>query len=46
MEALTLDAVRRCMSAHAPMYAWLKPVYQQVAPCKLQRLWDLMWPCR
>jgi ubiquinone/menaquinone biosynthesis C-methylase UbiE len=40
VEAVTMDAVMRCMSAHLPMYSWRKPEYQYVALANLQRQWD------
>ena len=40
METLKLDAVRRCLSAHVPLYSWHQPVYQHAALLSLQRLWD------
>jgi SAM-dependent methyltransferase len=40
MEEITLDAVRRCMAAHVPLYAWRTPHYQHVVLSGLQRQWD------
>jgi SAM-dependent methyltransferase len=40
VEAVTIDAVTRCMSAHLPLYSWRKPEYQYVALANLQRHWD------
>jgi ubiquinone/menaquinone biosynthesis C-methylase UbiE len=40
MKEITVDAVRRCLAAHVPLYAWRKPVYQHVALRNLQRLWN------
>ncbi len=40
MEAITIDAVTRCMSAHVPLYSWHKPVYQHAALSSLRQLWD------
>jgi len=40
MEEITIDAVRRCLSAHLPLYAWRTPVYQHVVLNELQRLWN------
>jgi len=40
MEEITIDAVRRCLSAHLPLYAWRTPVYQHVVLSELQRLWN------
>jgi SAM-dependent methyltransferase len=40
VEALTIDAVARCMSAHLPLYSWRRPEYQYVALANLQRQWD------
>lgn len=40
MEPITVADVRRCLSAHLPIYSWRKPVYQYVALANLQKLWD------
>lgn len=40
VETITIDDVRRCMSAHVPLYAWREPGYQYVALANLQRQWD------
>lgn len=40
MQEITVDAVRRCLSAHLPVYAWRTPVYQHVMLSALQRLWN------
>jgi SAM-dependent methyltransferase len=40
VETVTIDAVRRCMSAHVPLYTWRKPGYQYLALANLQRHWD------
>ncbi|HXO65094.1 MAG TPA: class I SAM-dependent methyltransferase [Steroidobacteraceae bacterium] len=40
MEEITIDAVRRCLSAHVPLYSWRKPVYQHVVLRNLQLLWN------
>jgi SAM-dependent methyltransferase len=40
VEALTLQAVARCMSAHLPLYSWRKPEYQFVELANLQQQWD------
>lgn len=40
MEELTLEAVRHCLAAHVPMYAWRRPVYQYFMLKNLQCLWD------
>lgn len=40
MEDITVDAVRRCLSAHVPLYAWRTPHYQHVVLSTLQRQWD------
>ena len=37
---ITLESVARCMSAHVPMYAWRRPVYQHVMLQSLQQLWE------
>lgn len=40
MERFTLDDLTRCMSPHAPVYSWRKPIYQFVALSNLRRVWD------
>ena len=40
METITIEDVRRCMSAHVPLYSWRRPIYQHVALENLQQLWD------
>jgi SAM-dependent methyltransferase len=40
MQPITVSDVRRCFSAHLPLYSWRQPVYQYVALRNLQRLWD------
>lgn len=40
MEEITVEAVRRCLSAHVPLYSWRKPVYQHVALRNLQLMWN------
>jgi SAM-dependent methyltransferase len=40
MQEITVDAVRRCLSAHLPVYAWHTPTYQHVVLSALQRLWN------
>lgn len=40
MQEITIDAVRRCLAAHVPMYAWRTPFYQYVALHNLQRQWS------
>lgn len=40
MQEITIDAVRRCLAAHVPMYAWRSPFYQYVALRNLQRQWS------
>jgi len=39
MTTITLEDVRRCMSAHLTLYKWRKPRYQHVMLSSLQRLW-------
>jgi ubiquinone/menaquinone biosynthesis C-methylase UbiE len=40
MERITVDDVRRCMSAQVSLYSWHTPSYQHVALTNLQQLWD------
>ncbi|MGA8616150.1 MAG: class I SAM-dependent methyltransferase [Xanthobacteraceae bacterium] len=40
MQAITLEAVTRNLSAHIPLYAWRRPVYQYVMLSNLRRQWD------
>jgi ubiquinone/menaquinone biosynthesis C-methylase UbiE len=40
VDEVTPEAVRRCLSAHVPMYAWRTPAYQYLALRNLQRQWD------
>jgi ubiquinone/menaquinone biosynthesis C-methylase UbiE len=40
MEEITVAAVRRCLSAHLPVYSWRTPVYQHAVLSALQRLWN------
>lgn len=40
MQAITLEAVTRNLSAHIPLYAWRRPVYQYVMLSSLRRQWD------
>jgi ubiquinone/menaquinone biosynthesis C-methylase UbiE len=40
VETITVEAVRRCMAAHVPLYSWRKPTYQYVALATLQQHWD------
>ncbi len=40
MEMITVDEVKRCMSAHIPLYSWRLPIYQHVALTNLHLLWD------
>ena len=37
---ISVEAVRRCLSAHARLYSWRKPIYQYVALANLAHLWD------
>jgi ubiquinone/menaquinone biosynthesis C-methylase UbiE len=40
MEEITVEAVRRCLSGHVPLYSWRKPVYQYVVLRNLQLMWN------
>jgi SAM-dependent methyltransferase len=40
MKRITLEDVRRCMSAHVPLYSWRQPSYQYVALTALQQMWN------
>jgi ubiquinone/menaquinone biosynthesis C-methylase UbiE len=40
MQEITVDAVRRCLSAHVPLYSWRRPVYQYAVLSNLGRLWN------
>jgi len=40
MQELSVEAVRRSLAAHLPLYSWRTPVYQYVALRKLRELWD------
>jgi len=40
LQTISVDDVTRCMSAHAPLYARRRPIYQYVALTDLRRLWD------
>ena len=41
MQPITVEDVRRCLSAHLSVYSWRKPVYQYVALANLQKSWDV-----
>ncbi|MGJ0393640.1 MAG: class I SAM-dependent methyltransferase [Methylocystis sp.] len=40
MQAITLESVKRILSAHIPLYTWRLPVYQYVMLSNLRSQWD------